>query len=153
MVRPKKHRYVGKEPVIDYFKPTGIPIRDLEEINLTKEEYEALRLKEIENYEQVRCAELMNVSQPTYSRILDSARKKITDAIVNGKALKIEGGVFKLVKRKFNCFKCNYDWEIEFGTGRPQKCPKCESEDIRRVNIEKNSIGQRNRFRKRGSKK
>ncbi|MBT3464959.1 DUF134 domain-containing protein [archaeon] len=140
MVRPKKQRYVGKEPIIDYFKPRGIPIRDLEEINLTKEEYEALRLKEIENYSQVKCSELMNVSQPTYSRVLDSARKKITDAIVNGKALKIEGGVFKLVKRKFKCFDCKSEWMIAFGTGRPNSCPKCEGLDIQRVSLEKISV-------------
>ena len=137
MVRPKKYRYVGKEPIIDYFKPRGIPIKDLQEINLTKEEYESVRLKEIENYDQKKCAELMNVSQPTYSRILDSARKKIADAIINGKALKIEGGVFKLVKRNFNCFKCTYDWEIKFGIGRPQICPKCKSSQIHRVNNKK----------------
>ena len=52
MVRPKKYRFVEKEPVTDYFKPRGIPLSELKEVILTKEEYEAMRLKEIENYDQ-----------------------------------------------------------------------------------------------------
>lgn len=142
MVRPKRHRWVGKEPLIDYFKPRGTPIWQLEEIILTHEEYEALRLKEVENYDQIKAAGLMNISQPTYSRVLDSARKIVADAIINGKALKIEGGVFKIVQRKFNCFQCKHEWEVAFGTGRPEKCPKCQSTTIHRVNVVRGGFGR-----------
>ena len=141
MVRPKKCRFVGKEPVTDHFKPRGIPLNQLAEVTLSIEEYEAIRLSDIEAYDQTKSAELMNVSQSTYHRILDSARKKIAEAIVKGKALRIEGGVFKLVKRKFRCFDCNNGWELEFGTGRPEKCPKCGSTNLHRVNIETGGFG------------
>jgi predicted DNA-binding protein (UPF0251 family) len=136
MVRPKKHRFIGKNPEIDYFKPRGVPLSQLGEINLKVEEYEALRLKDLENYEQNKAAELMNVSQPTFSRILDNARKKITDAIVHGKAIRIQGGVFKKVQRNFKCFDCIYEWNIPFGTGRPLKCPECKSTNIHRINVQ-----------------
>ncbi|MFH0876352.1 MAG: DUF134 domain-containing protein [archaeon] len=145
MVRPKKYRFIGREPSVDYFKPRGIPLTELEEVNLSCEEYEALRLREIENYDQVKAAELMNISQPTFSRVFDSAIKKITDAIINGKALKIEGGVFKLVNRKFRCYSCNNEWEEVFGTGRPQKCPKCASTNFHRVNVETGEFGHHGR--------
>ena len=142
MVRPKKFRYVSKEPVTDYFKPRGIPLNELKEITLSKEEYEALRLKEIEKHDQKTAAELMNISQPTYSRVLDSARNKVADSIINGKALKIEGGVFKMVERKFKCLQCQYEWDIPFGTGRPAKCPKCQSSNIYRTNVIRGGFGQ-----------
>ncbi|MBN2421729.1 DUF134 domain-containing protein [Candidatus Woesearchaeota archaeon] len=145
MVRPKRFRFIGRKPTIDYFKPRGIPLSELQEINLTHEEYEALRLKEIGNYDQKKAAELMNISQPTYSRILDSARKKVADAIINGKVLKIEGGVFKMVQRKFKCFQCQLEWEVAFGTGRPSKCPNCQSTNIHRVNVETSGFGHHGR--------
>ncbi|MBN1502152.1 DUF134 domain-containing protein [Candidatus Woesearchaeota archaeon] len=145
MVRPRKFRFVGRDPTINYFKPRGVPLNELSEINITKEEYEALRLKETENYDQKRCAELMNISQPTFSRILDSARKKIADFIIHGKALRIDGGVFKMVQRKFKCFACQHEWEAAFGIGRPEKCPKCESTNIHRINVETSGFGHHGR--------
>lgn len=96
MVRPRRWRNVYNEVETDYFKPQGIPLSSLEEINLAVEELEALRYSEIEEIEQIKAAELMNVSQPTYHRILKSARKKVADALINGKAIKIQGGRFKM---------------------------------------------------------
>ncbi len=145
MVRPKKFRLIGREPEIDYFKPRGIPLSELQEINLEIEEYEALRLTDIESYDQTKAAELMNISQPTFHRILDLARKKISDAIVNGKAIRIEGGKFKIAKRKFKCFDCQHEWEIAFGTGRPDKCPKCGSTNLHRVNVDTGRLGHHGR--------
>ncbi|MFH1405654.1 MAG: DUF134 domain-containing protein [Nanoarchaeota archaeon] len=75
-----------------YFKPAGIPLRQLEEISLAKDELEALRLKYVLDLEQVEAAEKMGVSQPTFHRILSSAIKKVADALVKGKAIKIEKG-------------------------------------------------------------
>ena len=92
MVRPIRCRRVRFRPRATYFKPTGIRAIDLEEIVLTLEEYEAIRLVDLENVEQSRAGEMMMVSQPTLSRILKFARKKISDAIISGKAIKIEGG-------------------------------------------------------------
>ncbi|MBU0758075.1 MAG: DUF134 domain-containing protein [Nanoarchaeota archaeon] len=136
MVRPKKFRMIGKKPVIDYFKPRGIPLSELKEINLNHEEYEALRLKDVDNLDQNRCAELMNISQPTFSRILESARKKTSKAIILGNALKIEGGSFKLINRIFLCLGCKHEWDEPFGTGRPMECPRCRSENFHRTNAD-----------------
>ena len=94
MPRPCKRRFVSEVPEISFFKPAGVRMRDLEEVVLTVEEFEALKLKDVEDLDQVSCAERMNISQPTFHRILNSARKKVADAIIYGKAIRIEGGNF-----------------------------------------------------------
>ena len=92
MVRPRKCRRVNFEPEITYFKPQGVPLRKLEEVVLTKDELECLRLSELENLSQLQSAELMEIHQSTFQRTLTRAREKISDALVNGKAIKIHGG-------------------------------------------------------------
>jgi predicted DNA-binding protein (UPF0251 family) len=95
MVRPRLCRRIGFNPNVTYFKPRGIPLSELDETILSVEEFEAVRLKDLEGLEQEECAKKMNISQPTFHRLVVSARKNIADAIVNGKAIKIEGGNFK----------------------------------------------------------
>ena len=95
MVRPRRCRRVDLEPNVTYFKPRGIPLVELEEVILQVDEFEAVRLKDLEGLDQEECAKKMNISQPTFHRLVLSAREKISDAIVNGKAIKIEGGNFK----------------------------------------------------------
>lgn len=90
MVRPCKRRRIRGKPNSSYFKPAGIPKSELEEITLTKAEFESLRLKDLKQLEQKKAAEKMDISQPTFHRLLLNARKKIADAIINGKAIKIE---------------------------------------------------------------
>jgi predicted DNA-binding protein (UPF0251 family)/predicted Fe-Mo cluster-binding NifX family protein len=97
MTRPKKCCRIAFMPGVNYFKPAGIPIRFLEEVRLSYEETEAIRLKDIEGLDQSGCAERMNVSRPTAQRIIESARKKIADALLNGKAIRIEGGNYEMV--------------------------------------------------------
>ncbi len=96
MPRPCRQRRIRGRPNSPYFKPAGIRKIELEESVITLDEFEALRLKDYLKYDQNRCAEEMNVSQPTFHRILQSAREKIADAIINGKALRIE----KLMQEK-----------------------------------------------------
>lgn len=96
MVRPRLCRRVRFNPDVTYFKPRGIPLSELEEVILHVDEFEAVRLKDLEGLEQEECAKKMNISQPTFHRLILSARKKITEAIVHGKAIKIEGGNYKL---------------------------------------------------------
>jgi predicted DNA-binding protein (UPF0251 family)/predicted Fe-Mo cluster-binding NifX family protein len=96
MPRPQKCRRVEFLPDVTYFKPAGIPLKNLEEISMSVEEAEALRLKDLEGLEQERGAEKMNISRPTFQRVLASARQKIADALLNGKALRIEGGNFEI---------------------------------------------------------
>jgi len=89
MPRPRLCRKIKFNPNITYFKPQGIPMRSLKEIELTAEEVEALRLKNIEELDQIECAKKMKTSQSTLQRILTSAYKKISQAIIDGKAIKI----------------------------------------------------------------
>lgn len=77
-------------PDVIYFKPQGIPLRMLEEVILRADELEALKLYDVDGLEQTKAAEKMKISQPTFARILDSANKKIAEALVKGKAIRIE---------------------------------------------------------------
>ena len=89
MPRPRLNRRIRFNPNVTYFKPQGIPMRFLETIELTAEELEALRLKNLKDLDQTQCAKMMKTSQSTFQRILSSAYKKITEALVDGKAIKI----------------------------------------------------------------
>lgn len=90
MVRPRKIRQIRFNPEVTYFKPRGVPLSELDEVFLGHDEMEAIRLKNLENLDQNECAKKMKVSQSTLQRILSSAYKKITEALVDGKAIKIE---------------------------------------------------------------
>jgi len=85
MVRPRRFRRVMFEPDVDYFKPRGISLSMLETVDLKVEELEAIRLHDYENKEQIGCAKKMNVSQPTFHRILVEARKKIAEPLLGVK--------------------------------------------------------------------
>ncbi len=90
MPRPRLCRKIRFRARARYFKPQGIPMCNLEVIVLTKEEAEALRLKNVKNLDQNQAAKEMHTSQSTFQRILSSAYKKISEAIIKGKAIKIE---------------------------------------------------------------
>ncbi|RLG14722.1 MAG: hypothetical protein DRN66_01270 [Candidatus Nanohalarchaeota archaeon] len=92
MPRPRRCRYIRQRPGITYFKPTGVPMRNLEDSVLSIDEFEAIRLKDLLCHEQGKCAKEMNISQPTFCRLIIAARKKVADAIVFGKAIRIVGG-------------------------------------------------------------
>ena len=98
MPRPRRFRRVRFWPAVTYFKPAGVRLAELEETVLTVDEFEALRLKDLEGLEQEKAAKKMDVSQPTFNRILASARKKSADAIVHGKAIRVEGGVYRMAQ-------------------------------------------------------
>lgn len=100
MPRPRLCRRVGFRPNVTYFKPAGLKMSGLEEIIVTMDEFESVRLKDLMGFEQEEAAVKMNISQPTFHRLVLSARKKIADAIVNGKAIRIEGGNFRMCGRQ-----------------------------------------------------
>jgi predicted DNA-binding protein (UPF0251 family) len=134
VARPRNCRRVGSMPGSDYFKPRGIPLSMLEEVILTVDEFEAIRLADLEGLYQEQAAKKMNVSRPTFGRIVESAHKKVADALVKGKALKIGGGEFDMASmRKFKCYECQHSWELPYGTGRPENCPSCKSGNVRRA--------------------
>ncbi len=90
MPRRKIPRCVRFKPNVYYFKPQGVPLRFLEEVVLFPDELEALKLYEVDGLTQTAAAKKMKISQPTFARILESANKKIAQAIIAGKAIKIE---------------------------------------------------------------
>lgn len=129
MGRPPLGRRVYFLPEVTFFKPAGIPLAQLEEVNLAVEEAEALRLKDIEGLEQEECAQKMNVSRTTFARVLASARRKAADALLNGKAIRIEGGNFEMQRFRFKCIN-GHQWDVpsnEEAAGLTGSCPVCES--------------------------
>jgi len=98
-LRPKKTRWVKCVPGERCFKPLCRPLSKLEDVYLTLDEFEAVRLACLEELKQVDAAKLMRVSRPTFSRILTSAQRKIADGLVNIKAIRIEGGCCKVKGR------------------------------------------------------
>ncbi len=100
MARPFCCRRIAGRPAAAIFKPIGVPMRDLEEIVMTLDEFEALRLADLDHLYQEQAAQQMRVSRPTFSRIIDSAHGKIAEALVHGKALRIEGGPVEMVGRR-----------------------------------------------------
>lgn len=123
-------------------------MRFLEEVDLTVDEVEALRLADFEELDQRQAAKKMKVSQSTFQRILTNARKKIGEALVLGKAIKVEGGDYKMIKRavrQFKCEECDNIWEVPFGTGKRRiqmSCPKCHSRLVHRVDQAGHGFGR-----------
>ena len=136
--RPQKCRFVEESPSITYYKPRGIPMSELDVVDLTIDEFEAIRLADYKGLYQIDAAKKMGVSRQTFGRIITSARKKISEGLMMGKAIKIDGGNYE-IKGKYMknartmgkggecvCPKCKK--EIEHKRGIPcqeEKCPDC----------------------------
>jgi len=132
MGRQPLWRRVGFLPQVTYFKPAGIPMANIQEVRLSVEEVEAIRLKDIESLEQDACAQKMSVSRSTFARILLLARQKMADALLNGKAVRIEGGNYEMAVRSFRCGN-GHEWEVPFEIMTkqpPEVCPTCSTTDI-----------------------
>ena len=95
-MRPKKTRWIKCSPEKRCFKPISKPLNKLEEVYLTLDEFEAIRLACLNGLKHEDGAKLMRISRPTFSRIIASAHKKLADALVNIKVIKIEGGCCKI---------------------------------------------------------
>ena len=135
MARPTKDRIIEKLPEIKFFKPAGVPASQIETVEMTMEEVESLRLKDVEGLTQAEAAELMNVSRPTFQRVLTSARKKAAEALTCGKALRFAGGDYRVV-RPGHCPECGQKYRSRRGHHHGAKvknnsrlCPECEDED------------------------
>ena len=126
MSRPKCCRKIGCAPDSNYFKPRGIPSTQLDEIVLSLDEYEAIRLADLEGLYQEDAASRMNISRQTFGRIIESARKKIADVIINGKALKIDGGEVAFNEtNNLRCRKCNKEFNAADKSTNDFICPRC----------------------------
>ncbi len=160
MARPRRIRRIYFQPDVTYFKPVGIPMINLKEVILNFDELEVIRLIDFEGMGQTNAGKKMKISQSTLSRLLRTGRKKLANAIINGQAIKIQGGKFKMAiskgrglgmgrSRGFDgggrmggfaagpgglckCPKCGYE-EPQI-RGQPcmnKKCPKCQTQMIR----------------------
>lgn len=132
MVRPIKNRIVMFNPDVTYFKPRGIPMVELEEVCLTVDEREAIRLADLLDMSHEEAGRQMGVSRATFGRIIQRARKSVADALINGKAINIQGGNYNIVneKRKFICPKCKHQWKETPQNPSPGKCSLCNHKDI-----------------------
>jgi len=133
MPRPKRHRRLQKPPVGYGFRPLRKNLDEDQKIQLLFEEYESLRLADYEGHAQEEAALEMNVSRPTFTRIYETARKKMAQALVENKILNVAGGHVEFEHEWFRCLTCDTTFR-ETKTNRGNNCPVCESETIEHIN-------------------
>jgi len=127
MPRPRKCRRVAFIPGVKYYKPAGVPLRFLDEVCLSIEELESVRLKDLEDLDQEQCAEKMGISRPTFQRVLASARKKIANALLTGKAIRIGGGNYQAIALHLTCLN-GHEWDMQWTSSADTAplCPTCK---------------------------
>ncbi len=132
MARPQKNRLVASDPSISYFKPRGVPLRQMEEVRLTVDQMEALRLADLENLSQEEAGRQMGVSRATFGRIVQQARQVVAEALVHGKAILLEGGNYQIKEalRRFGCPACGHQWEAPLQGCNQLACPSCGHEAV-----------------------
>jgi uncharacterized protein len=129
--RPRCPRRIEREPAISFFKPQGVPPEELEVVLLSLEEFEAVRLSDLEGLDQEEAAQRMGISRRALWEDLQNARKKIVEALVTGKAIEIKGGNYTVERlRRYTCYGCHTESEIPSRAGEPMLCPHCRSNDI-----------------------
>jgi len=136
MPRPQKNRKVCNPPKMQGFKPFGIAVCDTIHIVMQYDEYETIKLLNYDKLSQNEAAESMEISQPTLTRIYNSALIKIAQAFVEGKSIIIEGGNFEFEKEWFKCKKC---FKLIEGLENHSKCEGCNKfgeEEL--INLNKN---------------
>jgi predicted DNA-binding protein (UPF0251 family) len=135
LARPTKWRKIDNIPTVPYFIPSEKDVLEIPENILKLEELEAIRLKDLEGLEQGECADKMEVSRPTFQRILLAAREKIADSLINGKTIHIEGGKFTRNICSVICEDCGKEWmesyeNLELIRNGQSFCPSCDSTKI-----------------------
>lgn len=129
MPRPCKKRRICCEPSSLKFKPAGAYRKNAKNIFLTLDEFEAIRLADLEGFYQEQAAQKMNVSRQTFGNIILSARKKVADFLINSGQLTIGGGVVEVDECKFICNACQNVWSSLFEIDKQSECPRCKSID------------------------
>lgn len=139
MSRPKKTRNIVCDPDVSYFKPRGVPLRGLEEVALTVDEYEAIRLADLFGLSHEEAGRRMGVSRATFGRIIQKARRSVADALVHGMAIRIEGGEYRAADDQalsFTCDECGSTWKDLPEKDALLKCPRCSNDTVKKVESE-----------------
>lgn len=129
MSRPKNNRIVYEPPSYTEFKPAGVPLKSLEEVQLSLDEFEAIRLADLLGMSHEEAAVEMGVSRSTFSRLVVKSRKKIADFFFQGKLLTVTGGNIHFRKNIIKCSGCGHMFKIDIGTMMTE-CPECGSENL-----------------------
>ncbi len=137
MPRPQCCRRIAHSPICTVFTPAGVPACDLKEVVLTLDEFEAIRLADLEGLYQENAAARMNVSRQTFGRILEAGRRKVAQVLMEGQPLRIGGGEVEMSQgTTFKCPNCRRPWTPPATGDAPQGCPKCRNTDARSVDDE-----------------
>ena len=129
MPRPKNNRIVHEPPLFTEFKPAGIPGRSLEQILLSLDEFEAVRLADFVGMSHEEAADEMEISRSTFSRLIEKARKKISEFIFLGRLLTIDGGNVHFRNNIFRCIDCGNMFRIKMKSPITE-CPECHSKNL-----------------------
>lgn len=125
MTRPKKNRSVRVPPRFNAFKPAGVPMRGLPVNNLSLDEFEAIRLADLLGLDQAEASDRMDISRPTFTRLIARARRKLADFLVNGSNLVIEGGSIHFRINLIHCLDCGLYFENPLDSPLNTVCPEC----------------------------
>jgi predicted DNA-binding protein (UPF0251 family) len=133
-MRPPKCRYVDLDPNLSVFKPKGIPVARLEVVELRLDELEAFRLADQKGLHHASACKRMGISRATFGRILEEARRRIAEALIEGKMLQFAGGkVLTARKRGYACQECGDEFSVPRRSPLPQSCPSCDSPKFERL--------------------
>jgi len=129
MSRPQNNRIIHEPPIFSEFKPVGIRGPNLKQVFLTLDEFESLRLADQLGLSHAEAAEEMEISRSTFSRLIEKARKKIADFIIQGKLLTIEGGNIYFRNNIIRCQNCGHMFKSNFAD-LITECPTCHSNNL-----------------------
>jgi predicted DNA-binding protein (UPF0251 family) len=129
MPRPKNNRIVHEPPIFTDFKPVGLKGIDLKQIQLSLDEFEAFRLADHMGLSHEEAAEEMEISRPTFSRLIEKARTKIASFIIEGKMLNIDGGNIHFRNNIIKCQSCGHMFRTKFND-TVTECPSCHSKNL-----------------------
>ncbi len=129
MPRPEIDRIVHLPPLFNEFKPIGVSGRFLNEIQLSLDEYEAFRLADYLGMSQEEASAEMEISRPTFTRLIEKARKKIAEFLITGQKLRIEGGNVHFRQNILRCHDCGHMFNTDF-MSQVTECPECHSKNL-----------------------
>ena len=129
MPRPQENRIVHQPPLFSEFKPIGIRAQNIDRVSLSLDEFEAIRLADYNGLSHAEAAEEMEISRPTFSRLIEKARKKIAEFLLQGKMLTIEGGSIHFRNNIIQCNNCGHMFKTTIGA-TIFECPACHSKNL-----------------------